>query len=315
MDENLGADSSLHTYYRPTAFAGVIGQNTTIKSLEAQLKSDALPHVFCFVGESGVGKSTLARILATRLGATPDTIEIIDATQFSGVDSTRELTYLGNFLPIFGHRKVMIIEEAHMFSTAAWNPWLLACEEPPPHMFYIFTTTEEAKIPKAIKTRCHLYHLNLIPAKEIEAYLGLINEQEALGLDIGTVQECAVAAGGSMRQALVNLSKVKGLSIEEVAEALQLARSSDKDPLIQIAQLVLRQEKEFKAYLPYLKAVENWGGARKRWKYFFGQEALKGGSNMGYLWRILDALDKVPAFPSDSDGPADAALFIGRCIV
>src|SRR5579864_6368582 len=157
--------------YRPQRFNDIIGQETVVRTLQNAIEQSRIHHAYLFSGVRGVGKTTLARILAKALNCAsgpttePDNtctacIEItegidldvreIDAATYTGVDNIRELREVTQFQPARDRYRIFIIDEAHMLSMGAWNALLKLIEEPPPHVVFIFATTEMQKIPATI---------------------------------------------------------------------------------------------------------------------------------------------------------------------
>lgn len=220
---------SLHTKYRPKTFDDVLGQDTTVRSLKKVIK-DARAHAFIFNGPSGVGKTTLARILAGAFaigGSSINFIEIDGASQ-SGADAARELVTKSLYRAIGGSPvKFIIIDEAHRLSSAAWTVLLKPVEEPPQHVYYAFCTTEISKIPKAIITRCTRYDLKPVKEDLICDLLVSVCERENIYPTDEVLELIAENSNGSPRQALVYLEECH--SIKDGSEARELMRASGQN--------------------------------------------------------------------------------------
>ncbi len=197
-----------HVRYRPHKFKDIIGQDAAVKSLSHLLKSSSTPHSYLFTGPSGTGKTTLARILASKLSVSARNVLEIDGATTSGIDDMRSLKQMVE-TPSFGHdsRRLLIIDECHSLSKKAWESWLKIIEEPPPHLYIAFCTTELNKVPRTIKTRCHAFDLKPVPIKAIEQLLDEICFAEQIKLPDGALRAIAGKADGSVRQALVYLSQ------------------------------------------------------------------------------------------------------------
>lgn len=199
-----------HVRYRPQKLKDVVGQSAAVKSLSHLLESDSLPHSYLFTGPSGVGKTTLARILGYKLSISYRSVLEVDAATTSGVEDMRNLKQMVE-IPAFGYdtRRLVIIDECHSLSSKAWSSWLKVIEEPPEHLFIAFCTTETGKVPKTIKTRCHAFNLKPVSIKEIEQLLDEICFAEQIKPPRQALRAIASKADGSVRQALVYLSQTR----------------------------------------------------------------------------------------------------------
>ena len=209
--------------WRPRDFSQMVGQAHVVRSLANALDGDRLHHAFLFTGTRGVGKTTLARVLAKCLNcekgvsSTPcgacgacaeidegrfvDLIEV-DAASRSRVDETRDLMENVQFASTRGRYKVYLIDEVHMFSEKSFNALLKTLEEPPPHVKFLLATTEPQKLPITVLSRCLQFSLKRLPVDEIASYLGTILEREGIDSDAPARRLIARAADGSMRDAL-----------------------------------------------------------------------------------------------------------------
>lgn len=232
------AQLALYRRYRPDTFAEVIGQEHVTEPLQRALANNRVNHAYLFSGPRGCGKTTSARILARCLncveGPTPtpcgvcdscrdlarggpgsiDVIEI-DAASHGGVDDARDLRERAFFAPVNSRYKVYIVDEAHMVTTAGFNAMLKLVEEPPPHVKFIFATTEPEKVIGTIRSRTHHYPFRLVPPKVLTDYLGRLCEAEGVQVD-ATVLPLVVRAGaGSVRDSLSVLDQLLGGAGEE----------------------------------------------------------------------------------------------------
>lgn len=219
--------ASLHVQYRPTSFDQVLGQSTVIKSLKKVIKDDRA-RAFIFTGPSGCGKTTIARILANTFAsdqATVANIDEVDAATNSGADAMRTLLSSLTFRAMgFSPVKVAIIDEAHRLSSAAWTILLKPVEEPPRHVYWMFCTTEAAKIPKTIQTRCLRYDLKPVGEDDILGLLCDVCDAEKLKVPDAVLEAISEGSGGSPRQALVYLESCAAATTAN--EARQIMRSA-----------------------------------------------------------------------------------------
>lgn len=209
--------------WRPSNFSQVAGQSHVLQSLVNALDNERLHHAYLFTGTRGVGKTTLARILAKCLnceegitskpcescnacmeineGRFVDLIEV-DAASRTKVDDTRELLDNVQYAPARGRFKVYLIDEVHMLSNHSFNALLKTLEEPPPHVKFLFATTDPQKLPVTILSRCLQFNLKNLSPELIEKYLVKVLDEEGINYDPEALWQIAAAARGSMRDAL-----------------------------------------------------------------------------------------------------------------
>jgi DNA polymerase-3 subunit gamma/tau len=229
--------------YRPQSFDDLIGQEHVAQTLANAIAQDRVAHAFLFTGVRGVGKTTSARILAkclnclgadgqqkgptskpcqvcaacTEIAAGVDMdVQEIDAASYNGVDEVRRLQEGLAFRPARDRFKIYIVDEVHMLSNAAWNAFLKTLEEPPPHVKFIFATTEVHKVPVTILSRCQRYDFKLVGARQIGAALKDIVGREKLAADEAAVNVLAREAAGSMRDAMSLLDQVIAYGAEKI---------------------------------------------------------------------------------------------------
>lgn len=219
--------TDLHIKYRPVELEDVVGQSHCIPALKGL--TDGSSHAFIFTGASGVGKTTLARIMARKLGADgADSIVEVDAATHGGVDAIREIVDMANHPPMMGGARAIIVDEAHAMSKSAWQSLLKAVEEPMESTYWFFATTETGKIPRTIVTRCAAFELRLIRTDDIFDKLVAVDKAEGLNVPDAILDVVAQSAMGSMRAALVGLAAVKGITDPKAAsEALRFAVAGD----------------------------------------------------------------------------------------
>jgi len=225
--------------WRPKSFSELTGQDHVVKALTNALERKRLHHAYLFTGTRGVGKTTIARILAkalnceTGITSTPcgkcaacteidggrfvDLIEL-DAASNTQVDNMRELLENALYAPTCARYKVYIIDEVHMLSKSAFNAMLKTLEEPPDHVKFVLATTDPQKIPVTVLSRCLQFNLKQIPPSLIAAHLKHVLEQEQISGDAMSLQLLARAAQGSMRDALSMLDQAIAFGEGTVAE-------------------------------------------------------------------------------------------------
>lgn len=195
----------LITRYRPDKFKNVYGHEAIINSLQAHIsRRDA--NCYLFVGENGLGKTTLAKITAQELGC--EEIFEVDAATKTGVDDMRDITENLSYPPLGGGNRAIILDECHMLSANAWNSLLINLENPKPFNFWFPCTTQVSKVPKGVRQRCAEYLLTQLTQDDLTCLLDDIVHAEKMKPIKGAVAACVYAAKGSARQAISNLGKV-----------------------------------------------------------------------------------------------------------
>jgi DNA polymerase-3 subunit gamma/tau len=221
--ETTQAALALARKWRPRSFADLKGQEHVVRALSNALTQGRLHHAYLFTGTRGVGKTTLARIIAKCLncesgvsavpcgvcsacaqidaGRFVDLLEL-DAASNTGVDNMREVLDNAQYAPTVGRYKVYIIDEVHMLSKPAFNSMLKTLEEPPGHIKFILATTDPQKIPVTVLSRCLQFNLKPMPVQLVASHLGEVLEKENVPADPAALLQLARAANGSMRDAL-----------------------------------------------------------------------------------------------------------------
>jgi len=225
--------------WRPRKFAEMVGQTHVLRALINALDADRLHHAFLFTGTRGVGKTTIARILAKSVNceqgvsSTPcgecaacreidegrfvDLIEV-DAASRTKVEDTRDLLDNVQYAPTRGRYKVYLIDEVHMLSNHSFNALLKTLEEPPPHVKFLLATTDPQKLPVTILSRCLQFNLRRLPADQIQDYLQEILGREGINFEVAGLSQLARAADGSMRDALSLLDQAIAFGAGQVSE-------------------------------------------------------------------------------------------------
>lgn len=249
--------------YRPQQFDDIVGQEHVRTTLINAIKTQRVAHAYLFSGPRGIGKTTIARILAKALncthGPTPtpcdkctqcleiiksnsmDVIEI-DGASNRGIDEIRELRENVKFSPSGSKFKVYIIDEVHMLTTEAFNALLKTLEEPPSHVKFFFATTEPNKVPETISSRCQRFELHRIRNSQIEERLKKISQKEKIKIKPNSLNIIARCGNGSMRDAESLLDKLIAYCGNEIKhdEVLGILGIVDTEVLFEISESIIQ---------------------------------------------------------------------------
>jgi DNA polymerase-3 subunit gamma/tau len=231
---------SLARVYRPQTFSDLVGQETVVRSLSRGFESGILTQAYLFSGGRGVGKTTVARILAKAIncvqgptaspclscgpcldiakGHSPDVLEM-DGASHTSVEDVRSIREGLRYSPLSGRAKIIIIDEVHMLSSSAFNALLKTLEEPPAHVVFILATTEAHKIPDTVLSRCQHFRFRLLTVPEIYARLDQISKEEGFTLHPSVLSLLSRAAEGSLRDALSLLDQILRISGSDITPA------------------------------------------------------------------------------------------------
>ena len=250
--------------WRPKTFADLVGQEHVVKALRNALEKGRLHHAYLLTGTRGVGKTTIARILAKSLNCEPphegepcgqcqscrdidagrfvDLLEI-DAASNTGIDNIREVLENAQYAPTAGKYKVYIIDEVHMLSKSAFNAMLKTLEEPPEHVKFILATTDPHKVPVTVLSRCLQFVLRNMTAQQVADHLAHVLDSEQIPYDPPALALLGRAAAGSMRDALSLLDQAIAMGSGKVAEqdVRQMIGAVDKRYLYELLQSIADQ--------------------------------------------------------------------------
>lgn len=307
--------TALYRTYRPGTFADVRGQEPIVTALEGAVKSEKIPHALLFVGSRGTGKTSIARIFAAVIGASPlDTYEI-DAASNRGIDDIRELREAVHTLPYESPRKVYIIDEVHMLTKEAFSALLKTLEEPPEHVVFILATTEPDKLLDTITSRCQVFRFKTPSRALLVETVTDVAKQEKFTLPKDAAELVALSADGSFRDALGTLQKVIMASNDQKANADEVAAiiGAPKGALVMDLVRALVAKDAGKG----LAAIEAAAGEHVDMELFVRLllERIRAvllarhGSKEEALARVAqDEREELAALASDARGPVNSAL-------
>ena len=268
MSEDAAAYRVLARKYRPASFAGLIGQDPLVRTLSNAIAMDRLAHAWLLTGVRGVGKTSTARIIARALncvgedgegGPTPepcgacdhcvsiaedrhvDVIEM-DAASRTGIDDVRELIESVRYRPVSARYKVYIVDEVHMLSKQAFNALLKTLEEPPPHVKFVFATTEVRRLPVTVLSRCQRFDLRRVDMEVLIEHFSAIAAKEGAEVEPAALALIARAADGSVRDGLSVLDQAmahKGAHITEEAVRAMLGLA-DRTRLFDLFDMLMK---------------------------------------------------------------------------
>ena len=310
--------------WRPRTFETLVGQEHVVKALTHALEQNRLHHAYLFTGTRGVGKTTLARILAKSLnceigitakpcgvcsacveidsGRFVDLIEV-DAATNTKVDEMRQLLENAVYAPTRGRFKVYVIDEVHMLSTSAFNAMLKTLEEPPEHIKFVLATTDPQKIPVTVLSRCLQFNLKQMPAHSISAHLARVLGEENIKGESAALRLIAAAARGSMRDALSLLDQAISYSAGELTEASVKAMLGTVDDSFLFAILQALAQGDARAALAVADDMES--------RNLSFDAALQ---DLATLLHRVALVQTVPAAVSDEDPKRDAILGLAKSL-
>ena len=281
----------LYRKHRPRDFDGIVGQPEAVKVLSRFVKDGKVPHAILLTGASGVGKTTLARILRKKLGCSSHDYAEVNAADSRGIDSVRDIQNRMSLAPINGKCRVWCIDECHRLTGDAQSALLKTLEDTPNHVYFILCTTDPHKLLSTIKTRCTEIKLRMLAQDELcklvaDTITKEVDQKDYLGDE--EIEKIAEIADGSARKSLVLLGQVIGLdNADDQMAALQ--KADTKRQAIELARILIDRSGTWEKCAAILKNLEDDPESVRRLVLGYAQQVvLSGGPRMNRGQLVLD---------------------------
>ena len=251
---------ALYHKYRPRTLRKFLGNEAVVRSLDEVLNRDwsTIPHSFLFHGPTGCGKTTLARIIARRLGCKGADYKEIDSADFRGIDTIRSIRKNLHFAPLESKCRIWVLDECHQLSVDAQNALLKALEDTPSHVYFVLCTTEPQKLLATIRGRCHEYELSPLTEAETERLLRRVMKREKIKVPDEVVEQIVIDSMGHPRNALQLLDKVLGIPESEMLKVVE-QEAARQLGVVDLCRSLLRKE-SWKKLTSKIAKVREGGG-------------------------------------------------------
>jgi DNA polymerase III subunit gamma/tau len=295
----------LYKAYRPKDIEGIVGQPQAVSILKAMVENDNIPHALLFTGQSGVGKTTIARILRKHVGCHLQEFHEVNIADIRGIDNVRDIRKHMNLRPLNGKTKVWLLDEAAKLSRDAQEAMLKMLEDTPSHVYFMLATTDPQKLLKTIRTRCTEIALKPIGEKDLVQLVVDVTKTEGNSkVTHDVVDKIVENSDGSARKALVLLGSVIRLeSEEEMLEAIE--KSTQEAQAINLCRLLLNPRSrwaEVAALLKELDAEDVEGLRHMTLRYM--RSVLLGGGNLANRAANIMGIFERNFYDSGHDGLA-----------
>lgn len=281
--------NEIYKRLRPKTLGGVIGQDGAVASLERMIQKGGLPHAILLTGPSGVGKTTIARILRNTLDCGERDFVEMNCADFKGIDMVRDIRRHSDMMPLHGECRVWLIDEAHKLTSDAQNAFLKLLEDTPKHVYFMLATTDPHKLIKTIHTRCSEVKLSALSQSDLVKVLQRAVGKESLKVSSDVLQEIAEASDGSARKALVILEQVGGLETEKEQLLAIQTTSIDKDAAINLARELIKPNASWPAVAAILKELKDDPEGIRHLVLSYSRSVMLGGGKLApRAFRIID---------------------------
>jgi DNA polymerase-3 subunit gamma/tau len=276
----------LYKKYRPRKLSDVIGQPQVTNVVGNFLKTGKVPHAILLVGPSGTGKTTVARIIKSRLGAGKFDFAEINCADFRGIDMVRDIRSRMGFGGISGNPRVWLIDEAHKLTNDAQNAFLKILEDTPKHCYFMLATTEPGKIIRTVQTRCTELGFRSVSWEDLSTLVKKVAGSEGINVPDSVVWRIVEVADGSPRKALVLLGQVAGIEDEEDQLATVLA-SDTKRQAVELARALIDPRVQWGEIARLLKAIDDEPESLRRLILGYASTVCLGGGKLASRAALL----------------------------
>jgi DNA polymerase-3 subunit gamma/tau len=248
---------SLADKYRPSKFSEVKGNEQLVSIIERTLKKKEKPQTYILQGTRGCGKTTLARIMAEKLGAKGRDLKEINVSDMRGIDTARQLIENVGYMPMESSAKVIILNEVHQATKDFQNAMLEKLEEPPPNVYFILCTTEPEKLLDTVRSRCALnkYRVKPLARRDMKALITSVLDEESAEWDVRQITKLIRLSDGIPREALILLDGLIDLQNRRLIKALEEIEKQTKELPIELARALTKRQ-SWKETARILQALE-----------------------------------------------------------
>lgn len=280
-------DDVLYIKHRPKTFKDVVGQPDAVATLSAMARAKRFPHALAFFGDSGCGKTTMARITTTKLKCGKADFVEVNAAENRGIEMVRQIQKRMGLAPIAGPVRVWLIDECHQLTGEAQSALLKILEDTPKHVYFMLCTTDPQKLENTIKTRCTQIVVKPVGVKAMTDLIRRVAKVEKIGITDEVIDRIIDYAEGSARQALVSLNAIMGMSDEEaMLDAIQSC--SVEADAFDLAKMLMDTRTKWNKVAAHLKKIEGQQPeGLRRMVLAFARGCLLGKGNHARAYNVI----------------------------